>query len=101
MRRTTRFRAPFLLALALVSLVLAGTAGAGAAPTATSTGPVLIAVAVAPGTISVTSRGFIPGGRVYLAVYDTWGTTRHETLWIAASPSTYGGMGAPTPPLGS
>jgi hypothetical protein len=95
MRRTVRSRAPFLVALALIGLALVGptaaraSGGAGSipAPTAAPAGPVLTAVAVAPGAIAVTGTGFTPGGRVYLALYDAWGTPRHETRWIVAGPT--------------
>jgi hypothetical protein len=100
MHRTIRFRTPFVVALALPSGVLACSAGAGAAPTATPTGPVLAAVAVAPGTIAVTGHGFTPGGQVYLAVDDAWGTPRHETRSIAADPTTYGRDGSADPATG-
>jgi hypothetical protein len=92
MQRLIRFRTSFVLALALLSLVLAGTAGAGA--DAAPTGPALAAVAVAPGAIAVIGSGFTPGGQVYLAVYDAWGSPRDETRWIAASQAAYVGNGS-------
>ncbi len=37
------------------------------------------------GLIVVIGHGFTPGGRVYVAIYDVWGMTLHETRWIGAS----------------
>ena len=80
MQRTIRFRAPSVLVLTLTVLFAIGT-GAGAAPTAAPSGPVLTIAAMAPGSIAVAGRGFTPGGRVYVALFDVWGTTPYATRW--------------------
>jgi hypothetical protein len=100
MHRTLRRRTPFVLTLALAVLVLLGTATAGAAPAAPSAGPVLTVATMAPGSIAVTGRGFTPGGRVYVALYDVWGARLYETRWTAASAAVYGRDGSQDPAAG-
>jgi hypothetical protein len=107
MQRTIRFRAPSVLVLTLTVLFAIGT-GAGAAPTAAPSGPVLTIAAMAPGSIAVAGRGFTPGGRVYVALFDVWGTTPYATRytprderWTAASASAaYGRDGSADPAAG-
>jgi len=53
-----------------------------------STLPVLNAVVASaelPGTVTVSGSGFTPGGLVYVALYDQWGTSLRETRWVTAS----------------
>jgi hypothetical protein len=98
MRRMIRSHAPFILALALLSLALVGTTSVDAALTAaTPTGPILTIAAIAPGSIAVSGRGFTPGGRVYVALYDVWGTKLYETRWTAASATASGRDGSRDP----
>lgn len=59
-----------------------------------------IASAVAPGAIEVNGERFSPGGLVYIALYDGWGTTLHETRWVASSPTVYGVNGSQDPAQG-
>ena len=74
-------------------LALSGTFAANAATDATVVSPgarpSLTGVdgAQASGTITVTGRAFTPGGRVYVALYDVWGTALYETRWTTASPT--------------
>lgn len=101
MPRTIRFPVPFVLVLALLSVVLLGTSSVGAAPAgANPAGLSLTAAAVAPGSLAVAARGFTPGGRVYIALYDVWGTKRYETRWTAASTPVYGRDGSQDPAAG-
>jgi hypothetical protein len=92
---------PFGLVLALVGVVLAGSAAA--APGAGPAGPALTAasaMAEAPWTVAVAGTAFTPGGRVYVALYDVWGTTLFETRWTTANPTTYGRDGSQDPAAG-
>jgi hypothetical protein len=99
MNRVLHHRFPYVLALALLSIVLIGTGGAGA----TTAGPTLkgtAAVAGLPGSIAVTGDGFTPGGRIYVALYDLWGAKLLGTRWTAASPTVYGRDGSIDPAAG-
>ena len=85
-----------------LALSVASVAADAPAPARTS-GPVLtqvLASAALPGTISVSGEGFSPGGEVYIAIYDTWGATLHETRWTTASTAVYGANGSLDPALG-
>ena len=65
--------------------------------------PVLINAvtsAVNPGTIMVRGGNFSPGGLVYIALYDQWGATLHETRWVTASTTVYGPSGSQDPAQG-
>lgn len=82
---------PFIRSLACLTLLLVvglGSPRAVVAHPATSTGPVLDAVVVgtaAPGEIIVSGQGFTPLGRVYIVLYDRWGTTLHETRLVTTT----------------
>lgn len=92
---------PFDLLLVLASLPVMG---AAAPPTqAMSTLPIFTdAAATTPksGAITVSGEGFSPGGSVYVALYDRWGATLHETRWISASSTVYGRDGSADPAAG-
>jgi hypothetical protein len=81
----------FIRSLACLTLLLIiglGSPRVVVAHPATSTGPVLDAVVVstnAPGVVIVSGQGFTPLGRVYIAVYDRWGTTLHETRVVTTT----------------
>lgn len=88
--------------LAMFGFSLTGLPGSTVAQSA-STLPVLssaVAIAVAPGTIEVSGERFSPGGLVYIALYDGWGTTLRETRWVASSPTVYGLNGSQDPAQG-
>ncbi len=88
--------------LVLFGFGLTGLPGTTVAQSA-STLPVLnsaIASTVAPGAIEVIGERFSPGGLVYLALYDGWGATLHETRWVASSPTVYGVNGSQDPAQG-
>jgi hypothetical protein len=92
----------FLVALAVLGILVVGASADAPAP-ARSSGPVLTAVlasAAQPGSISVSGEGFTPGGDVYVAIYDTWGAELHETRWTTASIAAYGPSGSLDPALG-
>ena len=55
---------------------------------------------IAPGAIEVSGERFSPGGLVYIALYDGWGTALHETRWVASSPTVYGVNGSQDPAQG-
>ena len=55
---------------------------------------------IAPGVIEVSGERFSPGGLVYIALYDGWGTALHETRWVASSPTVYGVNGSQDPAQG-
>jgi hypothetical protein len=74
--------------LTLLLVVGLGNTRAVVAHPVTSDGPVLDAVVVgtaAPGVVIVSGQGFTPLGRVYIAVYDRWGTTLHETRLVTTT----------------
>ncbi len=56
--------------------------------------------AIAPGMVEVRGERFSPGGLVYIALYDGWGTVLHETRWVASSPTVYGVNGSHDPAQG-
>ena len=97
MPRSSRRRRPVLL-LALLGLAALGGAATGGIAAANPADPsrsvpALIgasAMGERPGTITVTGEAFTPGGRVYVALYDQWGATLHETRWVTASGTVYG-----------
>jgi hypothetical protein len=101
MSRTLNHTTSFVLVFVALSLLLVGARASSV--TAAEPGPVLTSAAVLasePGMISVTGEAFTPGGEVYLALYDTWGTALHETRWITASPEIYGPNGSMDPARG-
>jgi len=55
---------------------------------------------IAPGVIEVSGERFSPGGLVYIALYDGWGTALHETRWVASSPTVYAVNGSQDPAQG-
>ncbi len=55
---------------------------------------------IAPDTIEVSGERFSPGGLVYVALYDGWGTALRETRWVASSPTVYGPNGSQDPAQG-
>src|SRR5688572_21925457 len=101
MSRMLSHSSSFLLVLLLLGVAMTGFRSEPA--TAADVGPVLTSAAVLtsePGEISVTGEAFTPGGEVYLAIYDTWGSALHETRWITASPAVYGPNGSMDPARG-
>jgi hypothetical protein len=82
---------PFIRSMACLTLLLVvglDSPRPVVAQPVTSTGPVLDAVVVgtaAPGVVIVSGQGFTPLGRVYIAVYDRWGTTLHETRLVTTT----------------
>ncbi|MEJ7901812.1 MAG: hypothetical protein WKF63_08175 [Thermomicrobiales bacterium] len=88
--------------LVLFGFGLTGLPGSTAAQSA-STLPVIsnaVASTVAPGAIEVSGERFSPGGLVYVALYDQWGATLHETRWVASSSTVYGANGSQDPAQG-
>lgn len=81
---TRRLITPFILLLGF---------GLGCAPGAVAAQPaatlptihIASAGATAPDSIIISGVGFTPGGPVYIAIYDQWGMTIHDTRWIIAS----------------
>ncbi|MDQ3657516.1 MAG: hypothetical protein M3457_20870 [Chloroflexota bacterium] len=59
-----------------------------------------IASTSAPGMVEVRGDRFSPGGLVYVVLYDQWGSTLHETRWVASSPTVYGANGSQDPAQG-
>lgn len=59
-----------------------------------------VSSAIAPASIVVTGDRFSPGGLVYIALYDGWGTTLHETRWVTANPTVHGPNGSQDPAHG-
>jgi hypothetical protein len=55
------------------------------------------ATTVQPGTIVVAGKGFTPGGRVFIALYDGWGEQLLETRWVMASETVSGPIGSLDP----
>ncbi|MDQ3657878.1 MAG: hypothetical protein M3457_22735 [Chloroflexota bacterium] len=53
-----------------------------------------------PDSIVVSGSGFTPGGLVYIALYDRWGATLHETRWVIAGESIYQPTDSTDPGLG-
>ncbi len=104
----TSFRHLFVVGLIFVSFVACWGAVASAAAAQktmdlTVSTPTMYDDAAedrAPGTIIVAGRVFTPGGQVYLALYDQWGTELYETRWVAATQSFYGPNGSLDPALG-
>ncbi len=95
-------RRPFVLLLTLESLIVLG-ASTTTATQAVSRLPTLTdAVATTPesGMVTVSGEGFSPGGAVYVALYDRWGATLHETRWVTSSPTVYGRDGSADPAAG-
>jgi len=91
----------FVLILTLLSIALVGTRSSPASGAAA--GPVLSSAsdqAFAPGMITVTGEAFTPSGEIYVALYDKWGTSLHETRWITASSAVYGPNGSRDPASG-
>jgi hypothetical protein len=101
--RTRRIRTFALTtALALLALGLGGTARVAADENGTGAGPTGREAALAPAPppsladvsattqtpalFTVAGKGFTPGGRVYLAIYDQMGARLYETRWVVASP---------------
>ena len=100
--RTHPPRRQLLLLLVLVSLMVLA-ASTATATQALSTLPTLtdaLPTTRTPGTITVSGEGFSPGGQVYVALYDRWGATLHETRWISASPTVYARDGSADPAAG-
>ena len=94
-------RRPFALLLALASLTVLG--AAAPATQAVSTLPTLtdaFATTSESGMVTVSGEGFSPGGQVYVALYDRWGATLHETRWVTASATVYGRDGSADPAAG-
>ena len=91
-----------IVVVLLALLAVANLAGRAGASPATN-GPAIALDAsppLSPGSIGVGGQGFTPGGRVYLALYDRWGVTLHETRWITASSALYGPDGSQDPARG-
>ena len=89
----------------LVPLLGATTISLRAAGQESSAGarPVLLAAAAAaftPRITTVSGDGFTPGGEVYIALYDQWGSKLHETRLTAASGTMFGPNGSVDPSLG-
>jgi hypothetical protein len=82
----------FVLTLASNWLAPGSTRAAGGAS--------LVDAPIAPGLVDVGGAGFTPGGRVYVALYDVWGATLHQTMWTAASATVYGPGGSEDPARG-
>src|SRR5687767_12872823 len=101
MNRIRHYSNSFVLVLVLLSVLMIGSRSSQAAAVASApSSPTLTSAAVLasePGTISVTGEAFTPGGDVYLAIYDTWGTALHETRWTTASSAVYGPNGSMDP----
>ena len=94
-------RRSVVLLLTLTSLTVLG--AAAPATQATSTLPTLtdaVATTSETGRVTVSGEGFSPGGSVYVALYDRWGATLHETRWISASSTVYGREGSADPAAG-
>jgi hypothetical protein len=91
-----------VLLLALVSLVVAAptptwaTQPTSALPTLTD----VSATSHEEGIIKVRGKAFSPGGQVYIALYDRWGATLHETRWVTSSATVYGRDGSADPAAG-
>jgi hypothetical protein len=91
----------FVLILTLLSIALVGTRASPASGAAA--GPVLSTASArifAPDVVTVRGQAFTPGGEVYVALYDKWGTSLHETRWISASADQYGANGSADPATG-
>lgn len=86
----------------LLSLVLLASPSVGATEAGSRLPTLIVAVATSPetGRVTVSGEGFSPGGAVYVALYDRWGATRHETRWVTASPTVYGRDGSADPAAG-
>lgn len=94
---------PLVLLLALLSLVAVAPASTTHATHPASPLPTLTSVAAPTrtlGTIEVMGKGFSPGGKVYVALYDRWGATLHETRWVTGSATVYGRDGSTDPAAG-
>ena len=106
MLRIRRYRGSFVVALALLRLMLVGTFSARACAVPGNAGitrPELTAAVGADGAsgaITVTGRGFTPGGRVYVALYDVWGAKLYGKRWTYASAAAYGPNGSQDPAAG-
>jgi hypothetical protein len=96
-------RISLVLAVTALAAILPGISSRAGHVGAASIGPTLTSahqLTVVPGRVAVTGNGFTPGGRVYIALYDTWGTMLHETRWATASPVQFGINGSVDPALG-
>jgi hypothetical protein len=75
--------------VALVGLLCGGVPSAHLVGAAAPLGPRPLigasVVASRAGTVTVSGRGFTPGGWVYIALYDTWGERLFETRWVIAT----------------
>jgi hypothetical protein len=84
----------------LIAISMTTVLPAVAAPSGGRPGPVLMSAMAAPGTVLVSGGGFTSGGRVFVAVYDAWGTAPVATLWTNASPAIFGVDGSQDPAAG-
>ena len=95
-------RRPVVVLLMLAGVMVLGpsttsaTHPTGILPTLTDA----VATTRESGTITVRGEGFSPGGQVYVALYDRWGNTLHETRWVTASSTVYGRDGRADPAAG-
>lgn len=69
------------------------------APTASSL-TITVSASTSPGSVVVTGEHFTPGGEVYVAIFDQWGTQLYEARWIDASIPVYGPNGSQDPAHG-
>jgi hypothetical protein len=86
--------------LALLGLTLLSASPAGATPAGGHPAPALTLAVDASATVRIAGGSFIPGGRVFVAVYDAWGTAPGAMAWITASPIVAGPDGTQDPARG-
>ena len=97
-----RIRRSVVLLCTLTSLMAIGASTTSATRLVSPVPTLTDAVATTPesGMVTVSGEGFSPGGQVYVALFDRWGATLHETRWVTASPTVYGRDGSADPAAG-
>lgn len=96
-------RHQFVVLFALLSLMVLGGTVTSAASDPASAAPILSGVVNttgAPGTVTVTGKGFTSGGAVSVALYDRWSAKLHETRFTTAVPAFHGPNGSQDPAVG-